>query len=172
MKPKILVVDDDNSVRESLRKLLAAHGYEVLTAHDSAEALQHFESQKIDLVVLDVQLGAVDGWETFQRMTVTNAFVPTVVITGEFGQRERALTAGVEALIEKPMDVPTFLEIIRALLAETREERLKRVCEGRDFRYVGRSREAFRRDLERRCSTPLNMSWFERFKLVTTMENN
>lgn len=172
MKPKILVVDDDNAVRESLRKLLAAQGYDVLTAHDSAEALQHFESQTINLVVLDINLGAVDGWKTFQRMTVTNAFVPTVVITGEFGQRERALTAGVEALVEKPMDVPTFLEIIRKLLAETREERLKRVCEGRDFRHVGRSNEAFRRDLERRYSTPLNMSWFEQLQLVTTTEKN
>lgn len=172
MKPRILVVDDDNSVRESLRKLLEAERYDVLTARDSAEALEYFESNAIDLVVLDINLGAVDGWETFQRMTVTNAFVPTVVITGEFGQRERALTAGVEALIEKPMDVPTFLEIIRTLLAETREERLKRVCEGKEFRYVGRGNEAFRRDLERRCSTPLNMSWFDRLQLVTTTENN
>jgi two-component system response regulator MprA len=171
-KPKILVVDDDNSVRESLRKLLEAERYDVLTARDSAEALEHFESNAIDLVVLDINLGAVDGWETFRRMTVTNAFVPTVVISGEFGQRERAVTAGVEALIEKPMDVPTFLEIIRKLLAETREERLKRVCEARDFRYVGRSNEAFRRDLERRCSTPLNMPWFERLRLVTTTEEN
>jgi hypothetical protein len=70
------------------------------------------------------------------------------------------------------MDVPTFLEIIRKLLADTREERLKRVCEARDFRYVGRSTEAFRRDLERRCSTPLNMPWFERLRLVTTTEEN
>jgi hypothetical protein len=68
--------------------------------------------------------------------------------------------------------VPTFLEIIRRLLAETREERLKRVCDAKDFRYVGRSNEAFRKDLERRCSTPLNMPWFERLQLVTTTEEN
>ncbi len=173
MKPTILVVDDDTSVRASLKKLLEAESYHVLTARDSAEALERFASGKIHLVVLDVNLGEADGWETFERMAATNDSVPTVVVTAEFGQRNRAIAAGAEALIEKPMDVPLFLEIVEQLLARHRDGKLKRVNgDERYCRYLNRSSDAFRQDLERRCSTPLNMSWFERLQLGTPAEKN
>jgi hypothetical protein len=84
----------------------------------------------------------------------------------------QAVVAGVEALIEKPMDVSTLLELIRQLLAETREQRLRRVCVGQYFRYVGRDREEFRRDLESRYSAPLKMEWFERLPSTPNAENN
>ena len=173
MKRTILIVDDDTSVRDSLKKLLEAGGYHVLTARDSAEALEWFESERIHLVVMDVNLGEDDGWETFERMAAANGSVPTVIVTAEFGQRDRAIAAGVEALIEKPMDVPLFLEIVEKLLAAHRDGKLKRVSgDERYCRYVNRSNEAFRRDLERRCSTPLDMPWFDRLQLVTTAEKN
>lgn len=173
IKPRILVVDDDTSVRDSLKKLLEAENYHVLTARDSAEALERFESEKVHLVVMDVNLGQDNGWETFERMAAVNRSVPTVIVTAEFGQRKRAVAAGVEALIEKPMDVPLFLEIVEQLLANAREGKLERVAgDERYCRYVNRSNEAFRKDLERRCSTPLNMPWFERLQLVTTAEEN
>ena len=173
MKRTILLVDDDNSVRDSLKKLLEAENYRVLTARDSAEALEQFESERIHLVVMDVNLGEDDGWDTFERMATANGSVPTVIVTAEFGQRDRAVAAGVEALIEKPMDVPLFLEIVEQLLADNRDGKLKRVSgDERYCRYVNRSNEAFRRDLERRCSTPLDMPWFERLQLVTTTEEN
>jgi CheY-like chemotaxis protein len=173
MKPIILVVDDDTSVRDSLKKLLEAENYRVLTARDSAEALEQFESERIHLVVMDVNLGEDDGWDTFERMATANGSVPTVIVTAEFGQRGRAIAAGVEALIEKPMDVPLFLEVVEQLLANNRDGKLKRVNgDERYCRYVNRSNEAFRRDLQRRCSKPLDMPWFERLQLVTTAEKD
>jgi CheY-like chemotaxis protein len=173
MKRTILIVDDDTSVRESLKKLLEAEGYQVLAARDQAEALECFESETIHLVVMDVNLGDDDGWETFERMAAIDDSIPTIIVTAEFGQRERAIAAGAEALIEKPMDVILFLEIVEQLIADRRDGRLKRAAgDERYCRYLNRSSEAFRRELERRCSAPLDMSWFERLQLATTGEAN
>jgi CheY-like chemotaxis protein len=172
MKKTILLLDDDASVRDSLKKLLAAEGYRVLTARDSADAIELFTCEPIHLVVMDVNLGEDDGWETFARMAALNDSVPTVITTAEFGQRDRAVAAGVEALIEKPMDVASFLDILEQILADNRNGRRKRICgDERYCRYVNRSSDTFRRDLESRCTTPLNMSWFDRLQLVSSEEN-
>jgi len=159
VKPKLLVVDDDYSVRESLRKLLEAQRYEVFSARDAAEALELFNSHRIDLVVLDINLGSENGWSAFERMTATDPFVPTIVITAEWGQREKAVTLGVEGLIEKPIDVPIFLKMIRTLLAETTEAKLKRIC-GNDAycHYVGRHYEPYLRMLQERYNAPLKIN--------------
>ena len=94
MKQRLLVVNDDASVLEAMTKLLAAEGYEVLAARDGAGALSHFKSGWVDLVVLDLNLGTDDGWDVFRKMAELNPFVPTVIITAECGQRERAQAAG------------------------------------------------------------------------------
>lgn len=159
MKPKLLVVDDDHSVRESLTKLLEAEQYEVYPARDAVEAMEHFNSSAMDLVVLDINLGTDNGWKVFETMTIKNPFVPTIVITAEWGQREQAVTLGVEGLIEKPIDVPAFLKMIRELLAETTEAKLKRIC-GNDAysRYISRHYEPYLRMLQSRYDAPLRMA--------------
>jgi len=159
MKPKLLVVDDDRSVLESLTKLLEAEHYEVYPARDAIEAMDCFHSEPIDLVVLDINLGTDNGWKVFESMTITNPFVPTIVITAEWGQREQAVTLGVEGLIEKPIDVLAFLKMIRELLAETTEAKLKRIC-GNDAycRYIGRHYEPYLRMLQKRYDAPLRMA--------------
>lgn len=158
MKHKILVVDDDRPVLESLTKLLKAEHYEVYPARDAVEAMECFNSIAVDLVVLDINLGADNGWKVFETMTATNPFVPTIVITAEWGQRERAVALGVEGLIEKPIDVAVFLKMIRELLAETTEAKLKRIC-GNDAycRYVGRHYEPYLRMLQERYNAPLRL---------------
>ena len=159
MKLKLLVIDDDHSVRESLKKLLETEHYDVHPARDAVDALDHFRSNPTDLVVLDLNLGTDDGWKVFHTMAELNPFVPTVIITAEFDQRERAVAAGVEALIEKPIDVPVFLKIISDLLAETSEQRLERVCGNEEYcRYVARHYEPFRRLLKERHSAHLKFS--------------
>src|SRR5687768_15678250 len=117
MKSKLLVVDNDFSVRESLKKLLESQRYDVYPAAGGVDALDYFRSERTDLVVLDLNLGRDDGWQVFRTMTEHNPFVPTVILTAEFDQQDRAIAAGVEALIEKPIDVPVFLKIISDLLA-------------------------------------------------------
>jgi len=159
MKPKLLVVDNDHSVRESLRKLLEAEHYDVHAARNGVDALDYFRSSSIDLVVLDLNLATDDGWKVFHTMAELNPFVPTVIITAEFDQRALAVAAGVEALIEKPIDVPAFLKIIRDLLAETSEQCLERVCGDDEYcRYVARHYESFLRLLNEQHSAPLKLS--------------
>jgi len=159
MKQRLLVVDDDRSVLESLTKLLAAEGYDVLAARDGAEALGHFKSGRVDLVVLDLNLGTDDGWDVFRKMAELNPFVPTMIITAECGQKDLARAAGVEALVEKPIDVPVFLEIVRDLLRERGEQRRERICGSDEYcRYVARSYETFLRMLQERRSAPMKLS--------------
>lgn len=124
MPPKRLIVDADRAVGESLRKLLEARNYEVFSARDGGEALEYFHAHPMDLVVLDVNLDAADSWKIYERMMFANPRVPTIVMIAEAEQRARA--CGVETLVEKPIDVPALLEMIRRLLAEPATTRLKR----------------------------------------------
>ena len=159
MKLKLLVVDDDCSVLESLKKLLEAESYEVHPARNGADARNSFRANPADLVVLDLNLGTDDGREVFQTMAEVDPFVPVVIITAEFDQRQRAVAAGVGALIEKPIDVPAFLKVISDLLTETSEQRLERVCgDDKYCRYLARHYEPFLKLLNERHSTPLKLS--------------
>ena len=159
MKPKILVLDDDHSVRASLVKVLEMEDYEVLQASNGTAAIDIFRSCAVDLVVLDVNLEEEDGWSVFEAMKELNPLVPTVVTTTQFDQRENAIAAGAEALIEKPMDVPVFLGIVQDLLTESSEQRLERVCGDDEYcRYVAGYHAPFLRQLDERHSAPLKLS--------------
>ena len=159
MKTKILVIDDDHSVRASLVKLLEMEDYHVFQARNGAEAIDIFRSSSLDLVVLDVNLAEENGWSVFETMKELNPFVPTIVITAEFDQRENAVVAGVEALLEKPLDVAAFLEIVQDLLAETSEKRLERVCGDDEYcRFVAGYYAPYLSRLDERHSLPLTLS--------------
>lgn len=156
---KILIVDDDYGVRNALTKLLEAERYQVYSAQDASEAMKCFKSRHINLVILDLNLRFESGWKVFEKMTETNPFVPTIIITAEWGQQERATTFGVEGLVEKPIDVPIFLEMIRGLLVETPEARLKRICGQNEYcRHVVRQMEPLLNRLEERRTAPFRLS--------------
>ena len=133
----ILVVDDDPQVRESLRKVLQAEGYDVVLTADGQEGLDQFDSKHIDLLLLDLNLPAKSGWDLFERFSSTNPLLPIVIITGRCNQHKLAAAAGVGALMEKPLDVPLLLQTIAALLVEPTEARLKRLVGlNSDVRYA------------------------------------
>jgi DNA-binding NtrC family response regulator len=159
MKTKILVIDDNDSVRASLVKLLEMEDYEVVQARNGSEGIDIFQSSSVDLVVLDVNLAEENGWSVFETMKELNPFVPTIVITAEFDQRQNAVAAGAEALIEKPMDVAAFLEIAQELLAETSHKRLERVCGDDEYcRFVAGYYAPYLSRLDERHSVPLTLS--------------
>lgn len=135
--PRILVADDDASIRESLGKLLRNSGYQVTFAADGQEAIEKFDADQINLVLLDLQMPNKSGWDAFERVTATNPLVPVIIITGRQNQQELAAGAGVGTLMQKPLDVPALLQTIAKLLAESAETRLKRLAglHG-DTRYV------------------------------------
>ena len=128
MKKRVLIVDDDAAVRQSIRKVLEGTGYEVATASDGEAAVVQFVPEQIDLVLLDLNLPLRSGWDVFERLTTRYPFVPVIIITGIPDQYRTALVAGAGALMEKPIDVPALLNTMEELLAEPKEARLRRMC--------------------------------------------
>ncbi len=104
MKPRVLIIDDDASVRESLGKVLRGAGYEVTTAADGEEAVTRFVPAQTDLVLLDLNLPFQSGWDVFERLTTQQPTMPLIIITGMPDQYQTARAAGVGALMEKPIE--------------------------------------------------------------------
>jgi len=119
MKHTVLLADDDVSVRESLRKLFQAEGYQVVLAVNGVEAVEKFvcEENPIDLVLVDLNMPLKNGWATLDRLIEINPRLPVMVLTGLSNQRVLATAAGVSALVEKPIDVPALLQLMQELLA-------------------------------------------------------
>jgi DNA-binding response OmpR family regulator len=136
-RKRILVVDDDASVREMLGRVLAGEGYRVMAAANGAEALEIAAANPIDLVLLDLNLPGQSGWDTFEGLTMKNPLLAVIIITARSNQLFTALGAGVGALLEKPLDFQELLEAVSRLLAEPDEARLARMA-GRagDFHHT------------------------------------
>jgi DNA-binding response OmpR family regulator len=140
-------------------KLLEMENYDVGKARNGLEGIEMFRCSSPDLVVLNVNLAEENGWSVFETMKELNPFVPTIVITAEFDQRPNAVAAGAEALIEKPLDVAGFLEIVQGLLAETSDKRLERVCGDDEYcRFVAGYYAPYLSRLDERHSVPLTLS--------------
>lgn len=123
MKKRILVVDDDNSVRESLQKILTEVGYEVNTAADGQSAEGEFE--KAELLILDLNLPIQDGWDILGQVNSNCPLLPVIVVTGLADQLDERTIPGAAAFLEKPIEVPQLLETIEHLLNQTPEERIE-----------------------------------------------
>lgn len=119
-RPRILLVEDVEDNRELAREVLEAAGFEVVEAADGLEALQRISESPIDLILLDLALPVIDGWETLRRLKADKAHanIPVVALTAHAmaGDRERALGAGCTGYIPKPITVATFANEVRSYL--------------------------------------------------------
>ena len=117
----ILIADDDASVRESLCKLLVGEGYQVTAVANGAEVVAAFfrDQNQIDLLLIDLNMPLKNGWATLDRLLEMNPALPILIVTGQPNQYEMAEAAGVCALVEKPIDVPLLLQVIRELLTRS-----------------------------------------------------
>src|SRR2546421_5856587 len=106
MRKRVLVADDDPSVRGSLKKVLEDSGYEVLLAGDGEEAVQRLTQEKVDLLLLDLEMPKLDGWDVFEGIRSRCPLLPVIMITGLATQLETRLIPGIDALFEKPIEVP------------------------------------------------------------------
>jgi DNA-binding response OmpR family regulator len=137
MKAKILVVDDDPPVRQMLARVLVNEGYSVWAAANGAGALEIATAAKIDLVLLDLKLPGENGWDIFERLTSGKPLLSVIIVTARSDQFFTAASAGVGALLEKPLDFPTLLRTVSDLLAEPPEIRLARMAgKATQFHYL------------------------------------
>jgi DNA-binding response OmpR family regulator len=136
MNKKILVVDDTSSIRESLGKVFRAEGYDVFLAADGRDGIAQFNAELMDLLVLDVNLPDINGWEVFGTLTKINPFLPVIVMTGHETKRNLATWGGSGALIQKPLDVTRLLETVAGLLGDSPATHIQRLAgAGSDLRY-------------------------------------
>lgn len=162
---KVLVVDDDVSVRESVSKVLREEGYQAVLAADGNTALKQFTDHKIDLLLLDLGLPIKNGWDVFEQITTENPLVPVIIITGQADQYRMAVAAGAGALMEKPLDALQLLHTIRALLIEPKEVRLHRLCgHGGATRHVPATNAEFLRRLREQYEKPYRFNLPPRHK--------
>jgi len=124
-QPRVLIVDDDEKLLALVRLALAKDGLEVdsrTTAHDGLDA---FVATRTDLVILDVVLGDLSGWETLRRIREADADVPIMLLSGRDSDidKARGLDLGADDYLTKPF---SFLELearVRALLRRVRVTR-------------------------------------------------
>jgi two-component system response regulator MprA len=121
---RILVVDDDRAVRESLRRSLSFNGYSVDLAHDGVEALEMIASDRPDGLVLDVMMPRLDGLEVCRHLRSTGDDLPILVLTARDSVSERVagLDAGADDYLPKPFALEELLARMRALLRRTKPE--------------------------------------------------
>src|SRR5437667_3449948 len=121
---RILLVDDDSTMRDSLNDVLVSEGYLVIPAENGQEALDLANKSSVDLVLLDLNMPVKNGWDTFEQLTREHPLIPIIVVTARPNQLFTAINAGVGALVEKPMDIPMLLRTMEKLLVETIGQRL------------------------------------------------
>jgi len=114
---KILVVDDDNNICELLRLYLEKDGYGVAIAHDGAEAVRTFQDQKPDLVLLDIMLPKLDGWQVCREIR-KGSDKPIIMLTakGETFDKVLGLELGADDYVTKPFDAKEVLARVKAVL--------------------------------------------------------
>ncbi|MFD1149878.1 response regulator transcription factor [Saccharothrix hoggarensis] len=121
---RILVVDDDRAVRESLRRSLQFNGYQVDLAGDGRQALESVVSQRPDAMVLDVMMPRLDGLEVCRRLRSTGDDLPILVLTARDAVSDRVsgLDAGADDYLPKPFALEELLARLRALLRRAASE--------------------------------------------------
>ena len=122
---RILVVDDERAVRESLRRALALEGYEIELAEDGRQALERLEADaQPDAVILDVLMPGPDGLEVCRRLRKAGSRVPVLMLTArdEVENRVAGLDAGADDYVTKPFALEELLARLRALLRRSSPE--------------------------------------------------
>jgi len=118
MRPRLLVVDDDQDVRESLRRALGYSGYEVATAVNGADALTAVARSPVDLIILDVLMPILDGLDTCRTLRDRGCDTPVLVLTARdaIDDRVAGLDAGADDYLVKPFALRELLARVKALL--------------------------------------------------------
>ncbi len=115
----ILVIDDDPDIREVVREILEGEGYLVTTAANGAEALRVLEQQRPALVLLDMRMPVLNGWDFAAALRARGARPPILVMTAAQSARRWAEEIGAQGYIAKPFDLSDLLTAVERLLSQT-----------------------------------------------------
>ena len=129
---KILVADDDKNTRFFIKETLALEGYEVLTACDGKEALAVFERECIDLVIVDIMMPGMDGYEFTRAMRQVNKELLVLMISARQlpSDRKEGFLAGIDDYMSKPIDPEELILRIRSLVHRARLANSRRIVLG------------------------------------------
>lgn len=120
---RILVVEDDPPIREMVTTYLTLSGFEVITAVDGVQALLLVRNANPDVILMDMGLPRLSGWQTIQRLRARQdtARIPIIALTAYVleDERRRAIGAGCDAFEAKPIDFPSLVSNINSLLARS-----------------------------------------------------
>jgi len=123
--PKILLVEDNEMNRDMLSRRLAKKGFEIVIAEDGERGVAMAASETPDLILMDMSLPVIDGWEATRRIKEGDATrsIPIIALTAHAMEtdREKALQAGCDDYDTKPVELPRLLEKINRLLDPTTE---------------------------------------------------
>ena len=121
--PKILLVEDNEMNRDMLSRRLAKKGFEIVIAEDGERGVAMAASETPDLILMDMSLPVIDGWEATRRIKEGDATgsIPIIALTAHAMEtdREKALQAGCDDYDTKPVELPRLLEKINRLLGPT-----------------------------------------------------
>lgn len=121
--PKILIVEDNEMNRDMLSRRLTRKGYEIVMAVDGEEGVAMALSESPDLVLMDMSLPKIDGWEATRRIknSEETKSVPVIALTAHAmsEDREKALEAGCDEFDTKPVELPRLLNKIKTFLGES-----------------------------------------------------
>jgi two-component system response regulator MprA len=146
---RVLVVDDEPAVRESISRSLRFEGYQVELARDGFDALEAVRLQRPDMVILDVMMPALDGLETCRRLRGAGDHTPVLMLTARrtVGDRVAGLDAGADDYLVKPFALEELLARVRALLRRT--DPVESSDDGEPQRFVDLCVDANTRDVRR-----------------------
>lgn len=117
--PRILIMDDDAEIIESLQAILESRGYRVVTARDGSTGLEMAEADPPDLLILDMMMPKKSGFLVLEKLrTRPEGLIPTIMMTGNEGSRHRAYAEmlGVKDYLRKPFPLDKLLNAIREAL--------------------------------------------------------
>jgi len=122
--PLVAVVDDEDDVRQALRRLLRSAGFDVLAYGSGSEFLRHAAGSVPDCVVMDLRMPGPSGLDVQRSLSELKLFIPVVVVTGDESQdsRRQALENGADAYLCKPVDGDALVDAVMAAISRRRDQ--------------------------------------------------
>ncbi len=124
---RILIADDDALVRGSLAAMLESEGFVVDEAENGIKAVTRAIEHAPDLVLLDLNMPHWDGWTAFSQLDRVTPLLPVIVITARPNQYQKAVRLGVDAFMEKPLNIPILVRAIKNLTNEDQNRHVRRI---------------------------------------------